>query len=481
MKRWWKFALISFALICIVLMAGAGWYISKAIPIGTGYAAKYLCSSVYISQREPETVFRDDIAPVHFLYSIIDADTRTENGLKVTVADSFGFFKSKAIYREGCGCTLVVGTTDSTLKNQTFMNSGPEESSDDSLLELPQNLPWPDGGRESIEPLPPGINADKLKLAVDHAFAEPGLEKKRNTRAILVVYDGQLIAERYARGFDRKMPLLGWSMSKSVTNALVGILVAQRKLDLKQPAPVAEWQKSEDSRGKITLDMLLRMSSGLKFEETYAPFYAVTDMLFNSYDFAAFSADQPLETEPDTEWYYSSGTANIVARIVRRTAEKEYPNYYTFLRQELFEKIGMRSAIMEPDPSGTFVGSSYTFATPRDWARFGLFYLQEGVWKEKRILPEGWVKYTTTPTPKAAKGQYGAFFWLNAGSASDPKNRRWPRLPTDTFCASGYQEQYVCVIPSKKLVVVRFGLSVERSAWDLEAFIDDVMTALPIS
>jgi hypothetical protein len=273
MKRWLKFALISLALICSVLIAGAGWYISKAIPIGTGYAAKYLCSSVYISQREPEIVFRDDIAPVHFLYSIIDADTRTENGLKVAVADSFGFFKSKAVFREGSGCTLVVVTTDDALKNQTFMNSGPDESSVDSLLELPQNLPWPDGDRESLQPLPPGIDADKLKLAVDHAFAEPGPENKRNTRAILVVYDGQLIAERYAR-------------------------------------------------------------------------------------------------------------------IVRRTAEKEYPNYYTFLRQELFEKIGMQSAIMEPDPSGTFVGSSYTFATPRDWARFGLFYLQDGVWKGKRILME---------------------------------------------------------------------------------------------
>ncbi|MEA3230730.1 MAG: serine hydrolase [Thermodesulfobacteriota bacterium] len=477
MKRWFKFILISFALICIMAIAGAGWYISKAIPIGTGYAAKYLCSSVYISKRDPEIVFRDDIAPGHFLYSIIDADTRTENGLKVAVANSFGFFKSKAIYREGCGCTLVVGTTDDTLKNQTFMNSGPDKPS----WKLPQNLPWPDGGRESMQPLPLGIDADKLKLAVDHAFAEPGPEKKRNTRAILAVYDGQLIAERYARGFDRKMPLLGWSMSKSVTNALVGILVTQGKLDLKHPAPVVEWQKPEDPRGKITLDMLLRMSSGLKFEETYAPFYAVTDMLFNSHDFAAFSADQPLESEPDTEWYYSSGTANIVARIVRRTAEKEYPNYYTFLRQELFEKIGMRSAIMEPDPSGTFVGSSYTFATPRDWARFGLLYLQDGVWKGKRILPEGWVKYTTTPTPKAAKGQYGALFWLNAGSASDPEDRRWPRLPRDTYCASGFQEQYVCVIPSKKLVAVRFGLSSERSAWDLEAFIDDVMAALPMS
>ncbi len=475
MKRWLKVILFIFLIVVTVVLAGAGWYIGKAIPIGTGYAAKYLCSSVYISHRDPETVFREDIAPVHFLYKIIKAHTTVENGIKSAEARSLGIFKSKAIYREGCGCTLVAGVTDEALIDQTFMNISPETS----FTPLPQNLPWPHGDNESLEPLPPGVNADQLKLAMGRAFEEPGLEKKRNTRAVLVAYDGQLIAERYAPGFDRHMPLLGWSMSKSVTNALVGVLVAQGKLDIAQEAPVPEWRQSGDPRAKITLDMLMRMSSGLKFEETYAPFYLVTDMLYNRYDFAAFAADQPLETKLDSEWYYSSGTANIIARIVRQTAEKEYANYYTFLRQELFEKIGMASAVMEPDPSGTFVGSSYTFATPRDWARFGHFYLQDGAWKGQRLLPEGWVKYTTTPTPGAPQGRYGALFWLNAGTASDPADRRWPRLPPDTYCAKGFQEQSVCVIPSKKLVSVRLGLSNDRSAWNLETFIEDILAALP--
>jgi CubicO group peptidase (beta-lactamase class C family) len=139
----------------------------------------------------------------------------------------------------------------------------------------------------------------------------------------------------------------------------------------------------------------------------------------------------------------------------------------------------MRSAVMEPDPSGTFVGSSYMFATPRDWARFGLLYLRDGLWQGERILPEGWVAYSTTPTPKAPHGQYGAHFWLNAGTPSDPANRRWPHVPRDAFSAEGFQEQSVVVIPSRKLVVVRFGLTSDPQAWDMDGFLSDLLAAIP--
>jgi CubicO group peptidase (beta-lactamase class C family) len=288
-----------------------------------------------------------------------------------------------------------------------------------------------------------------------------------------------LIAERYAPGIDKDMPLLGWSMSKTVTNALVAILVRQNRLELKSPAPVPAWQADNDDRKKITLDQLLRMSSGLKFEEVYLPLYDATYMLYGSSDFAAYAAAKPLETEPDTKWYYSSGTANIVARIVRQAIEKEYDYYYHFIYDELFDKIGMYSAILEPDSSGTFVGSSYTFATPRDWARFGLLYLQDGVWQGERIFPEGWVKYTTTPTPKASRGEYGAHTWLNAGSASDPDDRRWPGAPRDAFAALGFQEQKVIVIPSRRLVLVRFGATSDRKTWDTDEFIKNILACLP--
>ena len=268
-------------------------------------------------------------------------------------------------------------------------------------------------------------------------------------------------------------------MSKSVTNALVGVLVKKGNLDIHQPAPVPEWQNSDDPRRRITLDQLLRMSSGLEFNEAYAPFSDAVSMFYDSYDFAAYAVQKPLEAEPDTKFNYSSGTANIIARIVRRAAEEEYRNYYTFIHRELFDKIGMHSVVFEPDPSGTFVGSSYVFATARDWARFGLLYLQDGVWEGERLFPEGWVSYTTTPTRKAPLGEYGALFWLNAGSASNPASRRWPSIPIDAYWANGFQDQRVIIIPSRKLVLVRLGNSSSNDAWHDEKFISEVLAALP--
>jgi CubicO group peptidase (beta-lactamase class C family) len=269
-------------------------------------------------------------------------------------------------------------------------------------------------------------------------------------------------------------------MNKSITNALMGIMVKKRMLDIHQPAPVPEWQQPGDPRQAITLDQLLRMSSGLEFEETYAPLHDATNMLYESDDFAAYAARKPLKAQPDDRWSYASGTTNIVSRAIRKAIEEQGdPHYYSFIHKELFDKIGMTSAVLEPDASGTFVGSSYAFATPRDWARFGLLYLQDGVWNGERILPEGWVKYTTTPTAKAPKGEYGAHFWLNAGTPGNPGSRPWPDAPLDTFAAKGFQGQRVVVIPSRKLVLVRFGATSGKTAWQTNRLIRDVLTALP--
>jgi len=457
----------------IILAAGvtaAGWYLTQAIPIGTGYVAKYLCSGVFISGRDPEAVLREDVAPVNPLAAVVSVHIDRRN--KRVTADSFGRFKAAAVYREGCGCTLAVGVSEEDLRKQDI-------AAEVQRKPLSDKLPWPAGNDEIARPLPAGVDEGKLSKALDNAFAESGSKKLKYTRAVLVVYDGRLIAERYAPGFDRNMPLLGWSMSKSITNALVGIMVKNGKLRLNEPAPVPEWQKVGDPRGRITLDQLLRMSSGLEFGEVYKPLYDATKMLYGSPDFAAYAAAKHLASAPDTKWSYSSGTANIISRIVRTEADKSYHNSYTFMREELFDRIGMQSAEPEPDPSGTFVGSSYTFATPRDWARFGLLYLQDGVWNGERILPEGWVAYTTTPTSGAPKGEYGALFWLNAGPVSDPGKRRWPSSPADAYSADGYQEQKVIVIPSRKLVLVRFGATSVRKAWNTDKFIADVLAALP--
>lgn len=473
MQRSVRYGIFGVVAVAVLALIGLGLAFVKAMPIGTGYVAKYICSSTFISQRDPQTVFREDVVPVNPLARLVDFDIDPD-GQSVR-ADSFGLFPMTAIYRDGCGCTLVVDTTAAQMRAQKlvppdFSRTRPARRTD---------RPWPDGSLGPVDSSSLGVDASRLARALDAAFAEPGPENKRYTRAVLAVYRGQLIAERYAPGFNKDMPLLGWSMSKSATNALVGVLVREGKLAIRQPAPVPEWQRPGDPRQAITLDQLLRMSSGLRFGEVYAPFFDVTYMLYGSRDFAAYAAGKELEAAPDTRWHYSSGTANIVARIVRQTVTPDYPYYYEALYEKLFDRIGMTSIILEPDASGTFVGSSYAFATPRDWARFGLLYLQDGLWHGQRILPEGWVDYTKTPTPAAPRGQYGALFWLNAGAADDPGNRRWPDAPIDAYAAEGFQEQKVIVIPSRQLVLVRFGATADRKAWDTNRFIQDMLAALP--
>jgi CubicO group peptidase (beta-lactamase class C family) len=473
MKPWIKRSVFALGVILVAAVIVVGWYLSNTLPIGTGHVAKTLCSNVFIAKRNPATVFREDIAPAHFLFAIMKFDVNREE--KSVTSTSNGFFETKAIFREGCGCTVVEGTAEEELRRQTFMKVPPEASNE----ERKTDLLWPAGDRVPQAPLPTGVDGDKLNQALEAAFSEPAPDNPRKTRAVIVVYDGKLVAERYAQGFSKEIPLLGWSMGKSATNALVGVLVKKGNLDIHRPAPVPEWQNTDDPRRRITLDQLLRMSSGLEFNEAYAPFSDAVSMFYDSYDFAAYAAQKPLEVEPDTKFHYSSGSANIIARIVRRAAEKEYRNYYAFMHRELFDKIGMYSVVFEPDPSGTFVGSSYMFATARDWARFGLLYLQDGVWEGERLFPEGWVSYTTTPTPEAPLGEYGALFWLNAGSASNPANRRWPSIPGDAYWANGFQGQRVIIIPSRKLVLVRLGNCSYSDAWNDEEFISEVLAALP--
>ncbi len=463
--------LLILTIIVVALVGAAVWYLNKALPIGTGYAAKYLCSNVFLSMRDPETVFEEDIRPVNPLANIITYEVNRE---EKSVTASALWVHSKAMYRPNRGCILIRGITESEFKNES--KNFKEQP---RLMSLDTTKPWPIGDAAMIDPLTLGLDTRLLNKAVNYAFSEPAPDKPRKTRAVLVAYDGNLVVERYAPGFTYKTPILGWSMTKSITNALVGVLVQKGLVDIYQPADVPEWKSPADPRRNITLDQLLRMSSGLAFEEVYSPLHDATDMLYGAFDFAKFAASKPLAHEPDAVWSYSSGTANIVARIVRQHAEKLYDDYYDFMWRDFFLRINMHSAIIEPDPSDTFVGSSYGFATARDWARFGQLYLQDGLWDGERILPEGWVEYTSTPTPNAPMGEYGAMFWLNAGAPNDPSNRKWPDAPQDMIVAQGYQEQRVMIIPSRKLVVVRFGASASRDAWDSNEFLKLLLQAFP--
>ena len=195
-------------------------------------------------------------------------------------------------------------------------------------------------------------------------------------------------------------------------------------------------------------------------------------------DAAAYTANQPLEVTPGTEWKYSSGTSNIISRIIRHTIGGTYADYFKFPREALFNKIGMYHTTIEPDASGTFVGSSFTFATARDWTRLGLFYLHDGVWQGERILPAGWVKYSLTPILPSPTGQYGAHWWLNNKDPNNPEDNLWPDLPKDAFAARGFEGQRLLIIPSHNLVIVRLGQSRPETSWDLNNFAAKILQAI---
>jgi CubicO group peptidase (beta-lactamase class C family) len=457
--------------ILILLLAVFGYavyFLDAAMPIGNGYAAKYVCSQVFLANRNPEIVFENDVKPTNPLFAMMSVSVNYDN--KTVTSKGFGFWRPlTAVYRDGFGCTLAIDSTREELLQQAE-GALPRRKANEALL-------WPDGEKVDLKAIPKEVNREKLDQVLDDAFKEPGPDTMRNTQAIVIVYRDRIIAERYADTFSDKTPLLGWSMTKSVTNALVGILVKQKKLDIMKPAPLPAWKSPGDPRGAITLDQMLRMSSGLDFVEIYGPLKDVTDMLYGSKSMADFAAAKPLRTKPDTEWYYSSGTANIIARIIRDTVGGTLASVYNFARKQLFDRIGMYSAVIEPDASGSFVGSSYMFATARDWARFGVLIKNDGVWKGVRILPEGWVKYSTTPTPLAPKGEYGAHFWLNRGNKNNPADRVFPSLPRDLVYLSGFNQQIVAIIPSRDLVVVRLGVTHDDS-WDDDAFIKEVIDSI---
>lgn len=451
------------SLAIVLLVVGyAVYYGWQAFPIISGYGAKNICSCVMLAGRNPEDVIKNELGGFPLRLGRFEVNYQDSSATGTV----FGLAKRKAVFRKGLGCSLVVEMDEDEFRAQkTNVLSAPPVNQD--------TLEWPYGNMVS-DSVTAGIDLTQINKTLDEAFSEPGPDKLRRTRAVIVVYDGNIIAERYATGFDEKSKLIGWSMTKSITNALVGILVKQEKLKIEEPAMVKAW--GNDDRKAITLNDLMHASSGLNWEENYGGPSGATNMLFKKKDMGLYAADVPVAHKPGDVFYYSSGTTNIISRIVRETVGDE--NYYRFPYEQLFYKIGMLNTTIEPDAGGTFVGSSYSFGPARDWARFGLLYLNDGVWDGERILPEGWVKYSTTPAKGADRGQYGAQWWLNAGAPGNPANRYYPDAPTDLYWADGFEGQNVFVLPSKNLVMVKLSLS-QGDYLDDNKFLNEIINALP--
>ena len=300
----------------------------------------------------------------------------------------------------------------------------------------------------SKKEIPSNINKEKLQNAIDKHFQEVEGENTRNTRAVLVLYGNQLIAEKYSEGFDKDTKQLGWSMAKSIMSTLTGILVQQGKVDINQPTGIETWQN--DNRKNITWNHLLQMNSGLEWEENYGAISDVTKMLYTEDDMFTFAVNHQLAGESGKEWKYSSGTSNILAGLIRKKIDND-ETYLSFANNELFNWIGAESMVLETDPSGTIVGSSYAWATPRDWAKYGLLYLKNGKVGERQIFPDWWAEYTATPA-EGSEGKYGAQFWIQ-------NEDEYPEAPKDMYFAGGFQGQRLFIIPSENIVVVRFGLA----------------------
>lgn len=422
--------------------------------MASGLISHNLCSEVFVSGLPADRVYFESLQQrpgmglvnwaIHY-----DVDS-TRRQVKTTVA---GHFESRALYRDGLGCIVAHGEPP----------ADPSGRADDVMdgEALPPALPEI-AGAAAVDATDP-----RLRAAVDQAFTEPAGPPYRWTKAVVIVHDGRVVAERYAPGYGVDTPLLGYSVTKSVVSALVGILVRQGRLSAQQPAPVAAWSHPDDPRHAITIDNLLRMTSGLALAETASPFEPVARMLYVERDMAGFAESARLTAKPGSTWAYTSGNTLILSRIVRDAVGGTVADVLRFAHRELFAPLGMRHVTLEVDATGTPVGSTYMLAPARDWARFGMLYLNDGVVGERRILPEGWVRYSTTPTLDTG---YGAGFWTNLVEGHIPWSPAvWsiPGAPRESFYARGLLGQYIVVVPSERLVIARFGVSQASSA-DIE-------------
>ncbi|QBZ97069.1 serine hydrolase domain-containing protein [Flavobacterium sangjuense] len=434
-----------FAVLLLILLVYLRIEIYPQLDLISGFSAKSVASGHFIDGRSLLTIEQGD----NDIDKIDWATNKIDDSQYYVTSAVYGLKKRKAIYREGLGATLI---------NDDFDVTKPYDVP--KRTKINNNLPYPFGNLEAKDTVFDNVDYKKLKAAVNNAF-DAKEEKLKRTRSVIVIYKDKIIAESYAFGFNKNSKILGWSMTKSLTATYFGILQKQGKIDIMKPAPIVEWKN--DERSKITLNDLLHMNSGLEWEEDYSKISDVTKMLFQAEDMTKSQAEKPAKYKPNTHWNYSSGTTNLLSGILRKQF-KTHQEYLDFWYSSLFDKIGMSSALTETDMAGNFVGSSYGWATTRDWAKFGLLYLHKGNWNGEQLFDESWAKYVATPTA-SSNGRYGAQFWLNAGGY-------FPDVPKDMFYCSGYQGQMVAIFPSQNLVIVRMGLSED---FDFNKFLRDVI------
>ncbi|WP_011581359.1 MULTISPECIES: serine hydrolase domain-containing protein [Chelativorans] len=448
------------SLVILVAAVAALWFWytpPELIRVGSNYAAKIICSNVFLANRDPSAVLDEDVqAPGNPLLRLmrveVDAAHATvRTGLFGSIGDGL------ALFRGATGCAAV---PDGDLAAARGIVADLPTATGNVEL-------WPAGDRIEVS-----ANPAMAEVLDDPGMTGPGM------RAIVIVRDGRIIGERFGPGVEGyDQPLIGWSMTKTVNAAIVGTLAGAGRLSVEEGNLLPQW--AGDSRAEITLAQLLGMESGLAFNENYGNVSDVTRMLFLEPDMAAFAANQPLLYRPGTHFSYSSGASVIVSRIWQNAFENP-EEAFAWPREALFEPIGMNTAVFETDARGTFVGSSYLYASARDWARFGQLLLQDGVWNGRRILPQGWVEWMARPT-EASDGDYGRGVWLHGprvGFSPSPDPDAGFDLPQDTYWLIGHDGQVIAIIPSRRLVVVRMGLTPSKLAYKPQALVEAMVKVL---
>lgn len=419
---------------------------------------KLLCSGVFVAGRDAKELIAQDLqADLYTFHDWTRTDVRIDRERRQVTLGHPGLAARTARYVGDQGCVLLPQFGD-----DVFFT--PE------TLSRPARDGWP-GARASL----PGNVRSKLDEALAFALDDSRQTAPQMTRALVVLHKGRLIGERYAAGFGPESRQIAWSMGKSVTAALTGILVGQDQLALDAPAPVALWRRQGDPRGGITLRHLLQMSGGLAFDNFstgdsayYTSRHHHELVYFGAVNVFDYVLDRPVAAPPGTLWAYRNTNTLTLGHLIRQAVEARGDSYLAFAQQALFDPIGARDMVLEPDPYGNFITTGFVYGSANDWARFGQLHLQDGVWQGTRILPAGWVDFIRTPAPAHPSKGYGGQFWLNAGG-------RYPRWPRDAYWALGWLGQMVLVIPSRDLVIVRLGHSAKG---EFDGYIEEVVARI---
>lgn len=400
--------------------------IVDASRIGTGVAAKLGCSARYVTGLSEDQIDRD-LSHYSPAMALIDLSFDIDAGL--AEASLLGIARVQARHRDGLGCTLV-RAEQSELDAVTV----PQLPRSDAL--------WPGGGSVQLNPTTTGMLRELLRR--DNAA---GLD----TRALLLAQGGAIVGEVYSEGFDSNTVFIGWSMTKSLTAVMQGNLEMQGLAPVSEAHLFPQWQ--DDARSTVTLQDMLQMSSGIAFVESYVAASSVNQMLFVAPSASGLALGEVSERPPGSHFSYSSATTNLLNRWLQQQLGGTLQASLTHLRTDVLTPMGISQLVVEPDPNGVLVGSSYGYATARDWARIGQLMLNRGVINDHRVVTEDWVARATSPNRSANDPRYGYQFWLNRGG----ERLRWPPLPDDAFAMNGAQGQTVMIVPSNDAVIVRLG------------------------